>query len=152
MGRIINLLVVLIAKVHTKILTLNDTFGWALSDKWLHFIVIGLLGLAMLFVLQPLFKWLATHDGTLLITFIYVFTVILVITFAIEIGQWYSGTGDMDFYDIASGVAGFFVFFGIYLVWYLIFGSKIENRLNNENKELTDHKDSIETNEKKTKK
>ena len=58
----------------------------------------------------------------------------------------------MDFYDIASGVAGFFVFFGIYLVWYLIFGSKIENRLNNENKELTDHKDSIETNEKKTKK
>ena len=136
MGRIINLLVVLIAKLHTKILTLNDTFGWALSDKWLHFIVIGLLGLGMIFVLQPLFKWLATHDGTLLITFIYVFTVILVITFAIEIGQWYSGTGDMDFYDIASGVAGFFVFFGVYLVGYLIYKSNDQKPSNIDKNEI----------------
>lgn len=121
MARIINFIVVIIAKFHSKILTLNDTFGWALSDKWLHFIVIGLLGVGMIFVIQPLFKWLTDHDGTLVITFIYVFSAILVITFAIEIGQWYSGTGDMDFYDIASGVAGFFVFFGIYLVGYLIY-------------------------------
>lgn len=152
MGRIINLLVVLIAKLHTKILTLNDTFGWALSDKWLHFIVIGLLGLGMIFVLQPLFKWLATHDGTLLITFIYVFTVILVITFAIEIGQWYSGTGDMDFYDIASGVAGFFVFFGVYLVGYLIYKSNDQKPSNIDKNEIEVEEEPVQTNKKKTKK
>ena len=128
MGRIINLIVVFIAKVHTKILTLNDTFGWSLSDKWLHFIVIGLIGFAMLMLIQPLFKWLAAHDGTILVSFIYVFTLIIVITFAIEIGQWYSGTGDVDFYDIASGIAGFFVFFGIYLLLYLIYIAYKKNK------------------------
>ena len=121
MARLINFIVVLIAKFHTKILTLNDTFGLALSDKWLHFLVIGTIGFIMLLVVQPIIKWLATHEGTLLITFVYVFTLILVLTFAIEIGRWYSNTGDVDFYDIASGVAGFFVFFGIYLVGYLFY-------------------------------
>lgn len=126
MGRIINLFVVLMAKFHDKILSI---FGGTLSDKWLHFLFIGLIGFAMLMIIQPLFKWLASHDGTILITFIYVFTLILVLTFAIEIGQWYSHTGDMDFYDIASGVAGFFVFFGIYLVGYLIYRSNKSNKI-----------------------
>ena len=115
------LFVNVITKLHTKLLALNDQYGWALSDKWLHFIIIGLFGFGMLLLIQPLFKWFANHDGVLFITFTYVFTVILVITFGIEIGQAFSGTGDMDFYDIASGVAGFFVFFGIYLVCYLIY-------------------------------
>lgn len=119
MTTIITLVINIISKFHTKIMTLNDTFGWALTDKWLHFLVIGMFGFCMLLVIQPLFKWFATHDGVLFVTFIYVFTVILVVTFAIEIGQAYSGTGDMDFYDIASGVAGFFVFFAIYLLGYL---------------------------------
>lgn len=141
MGRIINLFVVLMAKFHDKILSI---FGGTLSDKWLHFLFIGLIGFAMLMIVQPLFKWLASHDGTILITFIYVFTLILVLTFAIEIGQWYSHTGDMDFYDIASGVAGFFVFFGIYLVFYLVYRN-IKDKDENSN-------DSIDFDEKKTKK
>ena len=141
MGRIINLFVVLMAKFHDKILSI---FGGTLSDKWLHFLFIGLIGFAMLMIVQPLFKWLASHDGTILITFIYVFTLILVLTFAIEIGQWYSHTGDMDLYDIASGVAGFFVFFGIYLVFYLVYRN-IKDKDENSN-------DSIDFDEKKTKK
>ena len=141
MGRIINLFVVLMAKFHDKILSI---FGGTLSDKWLHFLFIGLIGFAMLMIVQPLFKWLASHDGTILITFIYVFTLILVLTFAIEIGQWYSHTGDMDFYDIASGVAGFFVFFGIYLVFYLVYRN-IKDKDENSG-------DSREIDEKKTKK
>ena len=141
MGRIINLFVVLMAKFHDKILSI---FGGTLSDKWLHFLFIGLIGFAMLMIVQPLFKWLASHDGTILITFIYVFTLILVLTFAIEIGQWYSHTGDMDFYDIASGVAGFFVFFGMYLVFYLVYRN-IKDKDENSS-------DSREIDEKKTKK
>lgn len=134
MSKILNLFILFISKTHTKILTLNDTFGWAMSDKWLHFFVIGIFGLCMLIAIQPLFKWLATHEGTILITFIYVFTVVLVVTFAIEIGQAYSGTGDMDKYDIASGIAGFFVFFGIYLVGYLIYKNRKEKQANIEEK------------------
>lgn len=73
----------------------------------------------MLLVVQPVFKWLEKNNATVFISFIYVFTVVLVVTFAIEIGQAYSGTGDMDKKDILSGVAGFFAFFGIYLLGYL---------------------------------
>lgn len=121
MNTIINLFINFISKTHAKILTLNDTFGWALSDKWLHFIIIGIFGFCMLLVIQPIFKWLEKNDATVLITFIYVFTVVIVVTFAIEIGQAYSGSGDMDKYDIASGIAGFFVAFGIYLLGYYLY-------------------------------
>ena len=123
MTRLINLFITFISKTHTKILTLNDDFGWALSDKWLHFIVIGVFGFCMLLVIQPVFEWLEKHDSTILITFIYVFTVVMVVTLAIEIGQAWSGTGDMDKYDVMSGIAGFFVAFGVYLVGYLLYKS-----------------------------
>jgi len=121
MNRLINLFILFISKTHSKILTLNDNYGLAINDKWLHFFVIGVFGFCMLLVIQPVFKWLEKNDATVFITFIYVFTVVLVVTFAIEIGQAYSGTGDMDKYDIASGIAGFFVFFGLYLLIYYIY-------------------------------
>ncbi|MBR4462339.1 MAG: hypothetical protein IKS51_07155 [Erysipelotrichaceae bacterium] len=121
MYRIIYLFITLITKLHQKFIALSISHGLDLTDKQLHFLIIGLFGFCMLFVIQPIFRWLAKHDVTLLITFIYVFTVVIVITFGIEIGQAYSGSGDMDFYDIASGVLGFFAFFCIYLVFYLIY-------------------------------
>ena len=121
MYRIIYLFITLITKLHNKIIALMLSHGLDLTDKQLHFLIIGLFGFGMLMVIQPIFRWMAKHDVTLLITFIYVFTVVIVITFGIEIGQAYSGSGDMDFYDIASGVLGFFAFFCIYLVLYLIY-------------------------------
>ena len=121
MYRIIYLFITLITKFHNKFIALSMKAGLDLTDKQLHFLIIGLFGFGMLFVIQPIFRWLAKHDVTLLITFIYVFTVVIVITFGIEIGQAYSGSGDMDFYDIASGVLGFFAFFCIYLVLYLFY-------------------------------
>ena len=89
--------------------------------KQLHFLIIGFFGFCMLMVIQPIFRWLIRHHADLMITFLYVFTIVVVISFGIEIGQAYSGTGDMDFYDIASGILGFFTFFGIYLIGYLVF-------------------------------
>ncbi len=121
MYRIIYLFITLITKFHNKFISLSQRAGFDLTDKQLHFLIIGLFGFGMLLVIQPIFRWMAKHDVTLLITFIYVFTVVIVITFGIEIGQAYSGSGDMDFYDIASGILGFFVFFCIYLVFYLIY-------------------------------
>lgn len=121
MYRIIYLFITLITKFHNKFISLSQRAGFDLTDKQLHFLIIGLFGFGMLLVIQPIFRWMTKHDVTLLITFIYVFTVVIVITFGIEIGQAYSGSGDMDFYDIASGILGFFVFFCIYLVFYLIY-------------------------------
>jgi len=121
MSEIIYLLINLITKLHNKFLSINDTKALALSDKQLHFLVIGIFGFIMLVIIQPLFEWFAKKDGVLFITFSYVLTVVLVITFGIEIGQGFSGTGDMDFVDLLAGVFGFFVFFAVYLILYLIY-------------------------------
>lgn len=103
-------IVEIIAQIHTVILSWNDSFETTFTDKELHFIVIGLLGMGMLFVIYPLFK-LLSKNHVLVIAWIYVFTVIMVIVFAIEIGQGFTGTGTMDFDDIVAGVIGFMAMF-----------------------------------------
>ncbi len=115
MESILEALVVLIAKSHSYILSLNDAYEKNLTDKQLHFLVIGLIGLAMVLVIYPLFKALS-QNHVLIIVFIYVFTLILVLTFAIEIGQWYSGSGTMDLDDVIFGVVGFLLMFVIFAV------------------------------------
>ena len=126
MSTLIYLFVTLITKLHNRLLAINDNTGLQLSDKQLHFIIIGLFGFAMICVVQPIFKWLSSKGYDLMVSFLYVFTVIVVITFAIEIGQAFSGTGEMDFYDVASGILGFLVFFCIYFIGYFIY-KKIKN-------------------------
>ena len=111
----------IIADLHDEILKINDAFETNLSDKDLHFLVIGLLGLGMLFVIYPLFKYLAKKHHEMVIAWIYVFTVIVVITFAIEIGQKISNTGNMEFADIMYGLVGFMVMFFIFLVVRMIY-------------------------------
>lgn len=103
-----------IAKIHTYIMGLNDQYDYNFTDKQLHFLVIGVLGMLMIFIVYPLFKRLARTGHVMVIAWIYVFTVILVITFAIEIGQKVTNTGNMDFADIVFGVVGFFVMFLIF--------------------------------------
>ncbi len=104
-------IVEVIAYFHNRLLQMNDSFEHSLSDKELHFFVIGFIGMAMIFVIYPVFKWLAKNDFIMVIAWIYVFTVILVLTFAIEIGQKVTNTGNMEFIDIVSGVLGFVLMF-----------------------------------------
>ena len=103
-----------IASVHDSINQLNNKFEGTLSDKQLHFLVIGLLGMLLIFLIHPLFLHLAKTNHVMIITWIYVFTLILVITFAVEIGQRLTKTGDMEFADIVSGVGGFVVMFAVF--------------------------------------
>lgn len=105
-----------IARIHDKFLSIFDAGGWYFDDKQMHFIVMGVFGMAMLLVLYPIFKWLAKHDHTMVITWLYVFTVVMTLSFAIEIGQWWTGTGQMEGRDITFGVAGFLVMFFIFVV------------------------------------
>ena len=71
----------------------------------------------MIFVVHPVFKWLARNNHIMVISWIYVFTLIIVITFAIEIGQRVTHTGAMEFADIMFGVFGFISMFLIFSVF-----------------------------------
>ena len=108
MLRYLRMLVAWMARAHDAILSLNDSFETHFSDKELHFLVIGAMGLMLSLLVYPLFKWLANRGRVLVITWIYVLTVLAVVTFAIEIGQRVTGRGIMEFGDIVAGMGGFF--------------------------------------------
>lgn len=116
MGRLLYYAVEIIARIHNYLLRLNDAYEYNFSDKELHFLIIGALGMGMIFVIHPLFKWLVKHNHIMVISWIYVFTMIIVITFAIEIGQRVTHTGSMEFADIAFGVFGFLSMFVVFSV------------------------------------
>ncbi len=105
----------IITAIHNSIMTWNDSFETVFTDKELHFWVIGILGMVLLFVVFPLFKLLSRRH-VLVIAWVYVFTLMVVVTFAIEIGQGFTHTGTMDFADIVSGLTGFMVLFIIFAV------------------------------------
>ena len=104
------------------------SISWSLSelfltDKQLHFLVAGLAGMGLLLLIYPLFLALSKKH-VLAIAWIYVFTVMVVLTFAIEIGQGLSGTGTMDLDDVISGLTGFLFLFAVFAVvrgvWMLL--------------------------------
>ena len=112
----IYLVVTYIAHVHDWVLTLNDGFPASLSDKQLHFLIIGVFGMLLFAMIHPLFKLLIRRDLAVVISWLYVFTLVLSATFAIEIGQYLTHTGKMELSDIVSGLRGFLVMFGVYLL------------------------------------
>lgn len=57
----------LVTKLHDKIMQLNNAYETNFTDKDLHFLVIGLLGLAMIFVVYPLFTYLAKKNHVMVI-------------------------------------------------------------------------------------
>lgn len=151
MADFLYVVVKMIAVLHDMIMTWNDSFETVFSDKELHFLVIGFLGMGMLFVIYPLFK-LLSENHVLVIAWIYVFTVIIVIVFAIEIGQGITGTGTMDFDDIVAGVAGFMAMFiafvivravvmGIFRLIRSLFGGSSRGRSRRRRKDYDDYED-----------
>ncbi len=120
MREIIYTFIRFITDMHSKILTWNDSYETTMTDKQLHFWVIGLVGMGILLVIYPLFI-LLSKKHVLVIAWLYVFTLMVVITFAIEIGQGYSGNGTMDTADIVSGLSGFMLLFIIFAIIRFIF-------------------------------
>lgn len=121
MSNFLYLIMEIIAEIHSKLLSLNNAYEYNFTDKELHFIIIGIIGMAMIFVVYPIFRWLADNDHIMTITWIYVFTLIIVLTFAIEIGQKISNTGAMEFADIMFGVVGFLMMYVIFVIIREIF-------------------------------
>ena len=120
MSKYLHMLVAWVTRAHNYIMTLNDSFETNFSDKELHFLVIGAVGLGLILLVYPLFRLLANHNKVLAITWIYVLTVLLVLTFAIEIGQRITGSGTMDFSDVVAGMGGFFAVTAVIVVLHLL--------------------------------
>jgi hypothetical protein len=88
--------------------------GYNLNDKELHFIVIAIAGIIIFACVHLAFKFISKYSITA-ISFIYTFTVLVVIVFAIEIQQKITGSGAMEFADIVYGLYGFLCTFAVYL-------------------------------------
>ena len=52
----------------------------------------------------------------IVVSLLYTLTLIVVLTFGIEVGQQVTGTGRMEFADIVYGVGGFLAAFVLYLL------------------------------------
>ena len=109
----------LMAQVHDMLMRINDGFELQLGDKDWHFIIVALVAMMLFFMVHFVFKRLAKWSITA-VSFIYVFTVMTVFGFAIEIGQKITGTGEMDFADIVAGLYGVLMFFAVYSVYRLL--------------------------------
>ena len=112
-------LTLIMAQIHESLMRLNDGFELSLGDKDLHFIIMAVLAMALFFAVHAVFTRLARWSITA-VSFVYVFTVMAVLGFAIEIGQRISGTGEMDFGDIVAGLYGVLAFFAVYTAYRLL--------------------------------
>ena len=109
----------LMAQVHAMLMRINDGFELQLGDKDWHFIIMAIIAMVLFWMVHFVFKRLAKWSITA-VSFIYVFTVMTVFGFAIEIGQKITGTGKMDFADIVAGLYGVLMFFAVYSVYRLL--------------------------------
>ncbi|CDQ18877.1 hypothetical protein [Halobacillus karajensis] len=115
MREIILLLADVVNVWHDVIWKLTDMMGWELTDKDLHFWVIGILGIIGLIFVDLLFHALAKWSISV-ISFLFTFAMVLVFVFAVEIQQKIMGSGNMEFADAVASLLGFFLFCGIYFV------------------------------------
>jgi hypothetical protein len=100
---------------HDIIMELTEAFGLTLSDKDLHFWIIGIIGIFTFGITHLVFKAISKWSLTA-ISFLYTITVLIVFVFAIEIQQKITGRGNMEFADAIVGLYGFIIFFLVFLV------------------------------------
>lgn len=110
----------IINNIHDIVLDIVSVSGYEINDKKLHFIVMAIIGSVIFLATQFIFKRLAKYSITA-ISFIYTFTVMIVIVFAIEIQQKLTNRGNMELADILYGIYGFVYVFAIYLAVKLIY-------------------------------
>lgn len=119
MKDIIEIITEIVNIIHDYIMGITESLGYSFTDKDLHFWVIGIIGMFTFIFTQILFKILSKWSITS-ISFIYTFTVLIIIVFAIEIQQKITGRGNMEFADVMAGIYGFIFLFIIYLVIKLL--------------------------------
>lgn len=115
MGQVVKLLAQLVNNVHDDLIVVFNALGFNFSDKDMHFWVIGVIGMILFLITNSIFKWISKFSISAL-SFIYTFTVLVVLVFAVEIQQKITGRGNMELKDATVGLKGFLYIFLIYLV------------------------------------
>lgn len=131
MTNVIQLITEIVNIIHDTLMNITDSMGYSITDKDLHFWVIGIIGIFLFIFTQIFFKFLSKWS-IIAISFVYTFTVLIVIVFAIEIQQKVTGRGNMEFADVVAGIYGFIVLFLLYL--FLGVGYKVIIKVNKPNK------------------
>jgi hypothetical protein len=117
----------------------NNYLGWSLTDKDLHFWIMGFIGIGAFFIVFLMTKWLSKLPfGITMISFFYTLTFMFVLVFAIEIQQAITNRGNMEFADAVIGLWGFLVLFVVYAaLGLLILGGKLlYKRYSNKNADI----------------
>lgn len=114
MADLLKFLAYIINGIHDFIENLARAININVSDKELHFWVIGGLGLAVFLITDSIFKKISRWNISV-ISFIYTLTVLLVFVFGLEIEQKITGRGNMEFEDIIYGLWGFIALFVVCL-------------------------------------
>lgn len=113
MRTIVNLIIDIFNFLHEFFIEILEINGIVLGDKQMHFIILGLAFLILFIVVEYFFKKIAVLSISY-IAFIYIFTVSVVVALAIEVGQYQSKSGQMDFLDVTWGLYGVIVFIFVF--------------------------------------
>jgi hypothetical protein len=111
----IHFLANIVNNIHDIIMDIVAGAGFQLTDKDLHLLVFGIIGIVSFFCVHVVFKLLAEYSMTA-ISFIYTLTIMIVLVFAIEIQQKITGRGQMEFDDAIISLWGFLLFFAAFLI------------------------------------
>ena len=114
-------LVVFIARVHDAVADYNRTLSSPLTDKEMHFAIVGVFGLLFFLLILPLFIFLTRKNRAGLMAWLLTFMAVMLATFAIEIGQEMTGTGGMELADIVYGAVGFLAASAVLGILYLLY-------------------------------
>jgi hypothetical protein len=117
MGEAIKFIVEVVNNIHDiLILILNDILGLQMTDKDMHFWIMGFIGIFTFASVYIISKWLSKFPiGIHLIAFLYTLTFMFVLVFAIEIQQAITSRGNMEFIDAIIGLWGFIALFLVYV-------------------------------------
>ncbi|WP_173915556.1 hypothetical protein [Halobacillus sp. Marseille-Q1614] len=116
MREVILILAEIVNIFHELIWGISNSLGLNLTDKELHFWVIGILGIIGLLFVDLVFHAISKWSITA-ISFLFTFAVVLVFVFAVEIQQRNTGAGNMEFADAAYSILGFLAFCIVYLLF-----------------------------------
>jgi hypothetical protein len=106
----------LLNNIHDFIqLYVNSYLHWDLTDKDLHFWIMGIIGISVFLFILVVSKLISKMPfGITILSFFYTFTFMVVLVFAIEIQQAITDRGHMEFQDAVVGLWGFIVFFLVF--------------------------------------
>ncbi|MBV7503647.1 hypothetical protein KW850_00015 [Bacillus sp. sid0103] len=113
MKEIILMLTDLLNNIHDFIqIYASNYLNLGLNDKDLHFWIMGIIGIFVFLIVLILSKLISKMPfGITILSFLYTFTFMVVLVFAIEIQQAITNRGNMEFQDAIVGLWGYVVFF-----------------------------------------